>query len=44
MYSFPVTVLTSTEPKNAGQNRNRAVDYADTEYITMIDVDDTMHA
>lgn len=42
-YSFPVVMLMTTEPKNAGENRNRAVDQADTEFITMIDVDDTMH-
>lgn len=42
-YSFPVTVLTTQEPKNAAENRNRAGKVADTEFVTFIDVDDTMH-
>lgn len=42
-YSFPVKVLMTPVPKNAAENRNRTIEYADTDYVTFIDVDDTMH-
>lgn len=42
-YSFPVTLLLTRDPKNAAENRNRTIEYADTDIVTFIDVDDTMH-
>jgi len=44
-YTFPFTIMTCEEPKNAAQNRNRAaaacVDTVDV--ISFFDADDTMH-
>jgi len=42
-YRFPLTVITTEERKNAGQNRNIAATCLDTDIITFIDADDTMH-
>ena len=43
VYRFPLTVITAEERKNAGQNRNIAAEKLDTDIITFMDADDTMH-
>jgi glycosyltransferase involved in cell wall biosynthesis len=42
-YSFPFTIITSNEKKNAAQNRNCAASHLDTDIISFIDADDVMH-
>lgn len=42
-YSFPFTIITSSEKKNAAQNRNCAAAHLDTDIISFIDADDIIH-
>jgi glycosyltransferase involved in cell wall biosynthesis len=42
-YQFPLTVLLTGTHQNAAQNRNKAADHLQTDIITFIDADDSMH-
>jgi len=42
-YRFPLIVLVTAEHQNAAQNRNKAADHLETDIITFIDADDSMH-
>jgi glycosyltransferase involved in cell wall biosynthesis len=42
-YSFPLTILTHQEYKNAAQNRNCAAAFLKTDIISFFDADDVMH-
>ncbi len=42
-YSFPFFIITTSEKKNAAQNRNIAASHLDTDIISFIDADDVMH-
>lgn len=42
-YSFPLRILFHSDKKNAAQNRNIAASQLNTDIITFMDADDTMH-
>jgi glycosyltransferase involved in cell wall biosynthesis len=42
-YSFPLTLLVSSEKRNAAENRNIAAQNLRTDLISFFDVDDIMH-
>ncbi len=42
-YSFQFMIITTAEKKNAAQNRNIAASHLQTDIISFIDADDTMH-
>lgn len=42
-YSFPIEFIVHPEKKVVAENRNCAADHLDTDIITFIDADDTMH-
>ncbi len=42
-YSFPFFIITTSEKKNAAQNRNIAASHLDTDIISFIDADDLIH-
>jgi glycosyltransferase involved in cell wall biosynthesis len=42
-YSFQLQIITTTERKNAAQNRNIAAAAAKSKYVSFFDADDSMH-
>jgi hypothetical protein len=42
-YSFPLTIVTRLDRRNAAQNRNQAFSLLDTELVSFFDADDVMH-
>jgi hypothetical protein len=42
-YSFPLTIVTCSERRNAAENRNIAASRLTTDLVSFFDVDDVMH-